>query len=148
MICAFFGHKDTPSSVKPTIEAVIRQIVERYPDTTFYVGHNGSFDRMVLSVLKELGSVSYAVVLAYLPSGEKSELYRDLPTIYPEGIENSPMRFAISYRNNWLVKQADIVICYITHNYGGAAQFVKKAENKGKIVYNIANLSENIDFFV
>lgn len=152
MICAFFGHKDTPESVKPSLEAAIRRIIENYPDTTFYVGHNGNFDKMVLSVIKNLSvefpDLSYAVILAYLPTEKSTERYNGLPTIYPEGIENTPLKYAISYRNNWIVKQADMIVCYITHSYGGAAQFVKKAENKGKIVYNVANLYENIDFFV
>lgn len=149
MICAFFGHKDSPESVKPLLEAAIRNIIEHYPDTTFYVGHNGNFDRMVLSVLKKLSAevpeISFVVILAYLPSGN---CYNGLPTIYPEGIECVPKRYAISYRNNWIVKQADTIICYITRDFGGAAQFVKKAENKGKTVYNVADLREDIDFFV
>lgn len=144
MICAFFGHKDSPESVRPLLEVAIRRIIEHYPDTTFYVGHNGNFDRMVLSVLKKLSAeiteLSYAVILAYLPTGKTAECYNGLPTIYPEGIESVPKKYAISYRNNRIVKQADMIICYIIHDFGGAAQFVKKAENKGKIVYNVANL--------
>lgn len=143
MICAFFGHKDTPESIKPTLELAIRQIIESYPDTKFYVGHNGSFDKMVLVVLKKLSedfpSMSYAVILAYLPT-EKDEFYSGLPTIYPEGIECVPKRYAISRRNDWIVKQADMVVCYITHSYGGAAKFVEKAYKKGKNVCNLANL--------
>lgn len=77
MICAFFGHKDSPESVRPLIEAAIRHTIEHYPDTTFYVGHNGNFDRVVLSVLKKLSTeiteLSYAVILAYLPTGKSAE---------------------------------------------------------------------------
>lgn len=150
MICAFFRHKDSPENVKPMIEAAIRQIMKRYPDTTFYVGHNGNFDRMVLSVLKKLSAeipaLSYAIIFAYLPTSKLAECYNGLTTVYPEGIECVPKRYAISYRNNWIVKQADMIICYITHDFGGAAQFVKKAENKGKTVYNVADLREDIDF--
>lgn len=152
MICAFFGHKDSPESVRPLLEVAIRRIIEHYPDTTFYVGHNGNFDRMVLSVLKKLSAeipeLSFAVILAYLQSGKTAECYNGLPTIYPEGIECVPKKYAISYRNNWIVKQADMIICYITHDFGGAAQFVKKAECNGKVVYNVADLRKDIDFFV
>lgn len=77
MICAFFGHKDSPESVRPLLEAAIRRIIEHYPDTTFYVGHNGNFDRIVLSVLKKLSAevpeLSFAVILAYLPTGKSAE---------------------------------------------------------------------------
>ena len=142
MICAFFGHKDTPESIRPLLESAVKKIIERYPDITFYVGNNGNFDRMVLSVLKSLSedfpTISYSVILAYLPIGKSAE-FDNLPTIYPEGIECVPKKYAISYRNDWIVKKADMVICYITHNYGGAAKFVEKACKKGKPVYNIAN---------
>lgn len=141
MICAFFGHKDTPESVKPALEAAVKQIIERYSDTTFYVGNNGNFDRMVLSVLKSLSedfpTISYSVILAYLSISKSSE-FDGLSTIYPEGIECVPKKYAISYRNDWIVRQSDMVICYITHNYGGAAKFVEKARKNGKIVYNLA----------
>ena len=143
MLCAFFGHKDTPESVKPVLEAAVKKIIERYPDITFYVGNNGNFDRMVLSILKSLSqdfpTISYAVILAYLPIGKSAE-FDGLSTIYPEGIESVPKKYAISYRNDWIVKKADMVICYITHNYGGAAKFVEKARKNGKFVYNLANL--------
>lgn len=149
MICAFFGHKDTPESIRPLLESAVKQIIAQYPDVTFYVGHNGNFDRMVLSVLKSLSenfpTISYAVILVYLPTSKSAE-FNNLPTIYPEGIECVPKKYAISYRNDCMVKKADMVICYITHNYGGAAKFVEKAESKGKTVYNIANLQKNIDF--
>lgn len=143
MICAFFGHKDTPDSIRPLLESATKQIIERYPDITFYVGNNGNFDRMVLSVLKSLSqdfpTISYAVILAYLPIGKSTE-FDGLPTIYPEGIECVPKKYAISYRNDWIIKKADVVICYITRSFGGAAKFVEKARKNGKIVYNLANL--------
>ncbi len=143
MICAFFGHKDTPESIRPLLELAVKQIIELYPDTTFYVGNNGNFDRMVLSVLKSLSedfpTISYSVILAYLPTGKSAE-FDGLPTIYPEGIEYVPKKYAISYRNDWIERQSGMVICYITHNYGGAAKFVEKACKKGKTVRNLANL--------
>ncbi len=154
MICAFFGHKDTPESVKPALEFTVKQIIERYPDTTFHVGNNGNFDRMVLSVLKslseEVANLSYAVILAYLPISKSAE-FDGLPTIYPEGIERVPKKYAISYRNDWIVKKADMIICYITHNYGDAAKFVEKARKNGKLYVillvcsstNITNLKNN-----
>jgi hypothetical protein len=37
-----------------------------------------------------------------------------------------------------MLKQSDYVVTYITHSYGGAAQFAKKAQNTGKEIINIA----------
>lgn len=146
MICSFFGHKDTPASVKTELKSEVTRVIERYPNTTFYVGHNGSFDSVVLSVLKELAikfpNISYAVILAYLPKDNSNDYFKDVSTIYPEGIEAVPKKYAISYRNDWMVKQSDMVICYITHSFGGAAKFVDKARRADKTVCNLADLKQ------
>lgn len=87
-----------------------------------------------------IGGTTYAVVLAYLPPERKDDLarfedYSD--TMYPEGIETVPKRFAIDWRNHWLLKQADYVVAYITHSWGGAAQYAELAAKKRKIVINL-----------
>ena len=49
-----------------------------------------------------------------------------------------PPRFAISKRNEWMLRQADYVVAYITHGWGDAAQYVGKAVRLGKVVVNLA----------
>lgn len=97
---------------------------------------------MVISLLKKTSAeytmISCTVILAYLPTGKTNIICCDLPTIYPEGIEYVPKKYAVSYRNDWIVRQADTVICYITHDFGGATKFVEKARKKGKTIYNIS----------
>ena len=53
-------------------------------------------------------------------------------SVFPEGIESVPPRFAISWRNRWMLDHADVVVTYITHGWGGAAQFAELAEKRGK----------------
>ena len=55
-------------------------------------------------------------------------------TILPDGIEDVPPRFAISYRNKWMLEKADYVITYVTHPTGGAALFKTAAQKLGKTV--------------
>ncbi len=62
----------------------------------------------------------------------------ELPTFYPEGIELAPKKFAISFSNNYMVNECDTVVCYISHDCGGAAQFVEKAKKRGKAIINLA----------
>jgi hypothetical protein len=38
-----------------------------------------------------------------------------------------------------MINKCDYVICYITHSFGGAAQFVEKAKRKGKTIINLAD---------
>ena len=77
------------------------------------------------------------MVLAYLPT-KKNEYEDHSNTILPEGIEAVPKRFAISWRNKWMINQADVVVTYVTHTYGGAAQFKAMAERQGKLVIELS----------
>ena len=106
----------------------------------FYVGHQGQFDAFVRSTLRELKQeypkINYAVVLAYMP-GKKTayESYSD--TMLPEWIESVHPRYAISWRNNWMLRQSDYVVTYVTHSWGGAYRFSEKARKQKKNVINI-----------
>ena len=60
-------------------------------------------------------------------------------TMLPEGIESVRPHYAISWRNNWMLKQSDYVVTYITHSYGGAAQYVNKATQQKKFVFYLGN---------
>lgn len=138
MTCSFFGHRDTPLGIREKLkETIIDLIVHRGADL-FYVGNHGNFDRLAAAILEELAAryphIRYYVVLAYLPNcGNDST-----PTIFPEGIENVPKRFAINFRNKFMVAQSNTVITYITHSFGGAAKFADIAYKKGKTVINLA----------
>ena len=86
------------------------------------------------------GYIRYAVVYAYLPTYPHPSPDEALPythTLLPDGIEKKPRRFAISYRNRWMVEHSDYVIAYVLYR-GGAMQFVELAQQKGKTVLNLA----------
>ena len=109
----------------------------------FYVGHQGQFDAYVHSELKKLKheypQMNYAVVLAYMPY--KKTKYGDYSdTMLPEGIESVHPRYAISWRNDWMLRQSEYVVTYITHTWGGAAQYVKKAKTQKKCILKLGSL--------
>lgn len=140
MTVTFFGHKDTPKEIEPTLRTTLVDLIENHDATKFYVGNNGIFDTMVRHQLEELShtySITYNVVLAYLPT-KKNEYDNFTNTLLPEGIETAPKRFAISYRNKWMVEQSDVVVTYVTHSFGGAAQFKELAERQGKMVIELS----------
>ena len=109
----------------------------------FYVGHQGQFDAYVHSELKKLKQeyprINYAVVLAYMP-GKKTEYDDYSDTMLPEGIESVHPHYAISWRNNWMLRESDYVVTYITHTWGGAYQYAEKGRRQKKIVINLKNL--------
>ena len=140
MTVTFFGHKDTPKEKEQTLLTTLVDLIENHGATEFYVGNNGNFDTLVRRQLEDLSQtypITYNVVLAYLPT-KKSEYDGFTNTLLPEGIETAPKRFAISYRNKWMLEQSDVVVTYVTHSFGGAAQFKAMAERQGKMVIELS----------
>ena len=138
--CTFFGHKDCPQTIQPKLSEVLIDLITNHDVDTFYVGNHGQFDALVRRSLKELKKeypkITYAVVLAYMP-GKPSEYEDYSDTMLPEGIETVHPRYAISWRNNWMLNHSDYVVTYITHSWGGAAKFAKKAGALKKIVISL-----------
>ena len=128
--CCFFGR----------LTEAITKLTDEIGIEDFYVGNQGGFDSLVLSVLKELAisnpKLRYSIVLAYLPTDHSAVC--DENTLYPEGMENVPKRYCIARRNDWMIEHSKYVICYVKHITGGATQFMKKAQRKNRIVINLA----------
>lgn len=146
MVCCFFGHKNVNSNLTECLLPILNELITEGVDS-FLVGNQGSFDSIVLHTLRLLKEkhphITYHIMLAYMP-GAKQEYssYDPMETLYPEGLESVHPRFAISWRNKWMIQEADVVVTYITHSWGGAAQFAELAERKKKRVINIASMMD------
>lgn len=86
---------------------------------------------MVTKIIKKLkskyGYISYAIVLAYIPKkDEENKEFFD--TLYPEGLELVPPKFAIEKRNRWMIERSEFVVVYVKDLCGGAAKFKEIAE--------------------
>ena len=138
-VCTFFGHRECYGLDEAVLRSAIEDLIHQGVDT-FMVGHQGQFDRMVRRCLRSLRiqypHIQYSVVLAYLPSdrGEPEDLS---DTMYPEGIETVHPKFAIDWRNRYLVDTADIALCYVNRTWGGAYKFARMAKRRGKTVINL-----------
>lgn len=131
MICTFIGNRDTPPEVEKPLEEAIVQLIEKGV-TTFYVGHQGHFDGMARRVLQRLKEtypeIACVVVLAYMNVDTRGMG----ETIYPEGLENVPPKFAIDFRNRYMLKMADHVITYVRFSFRGAGKYAEIAERMEK----------------
>ena len=151
-VCTFFGHGDCPGSIAPLLRSTIESLIRNNSVTMFYVGNHGRFDALARSALRELRAkypqIEYAVVLAYMPKEKDPFDNTDFSdTIFPEGIENVPRRFSISWRNKWMLSRSEYVITYVTHSWGGAAQFAELAKKQHKTVYDLAELTKRETVF-
>ena len=51
-------------------------------------------------------------------------------------------KLAITKRNEWMAEQADLILCYIERESGGAYKAVQYAKKLGKEVINLAEETE------
>lgn len=87
------------------------------------------------------------LVLSYMPGSASKQSYflEDYDgTIYPEGLETVPPRFAISHRNRWMVENSRRVICYVAVGYGGACTAMQYAKRKEREVINIKERADTV----
>lgn len=144
-VCAFFGHREIWSDIAEPLEQAVRTAIAD-GSTEFWVGGYGAFDvyatQCVRRIKKDFPGISLHLILAYLPTRKDplADIYDS--SIYPEGLELVPKRFAISKRNQWIVNNCDVVIAYVCNTYGGAYTALQLAKRKGRYIINIAELTK------
>lgn len=140
MNCAFFGHRNAPSEIKILLKEAILHLIQTEGVHNFFVGNNGNFDFYVQCVLKELKDegldICFDIVLSHL--GEIALSENQSETIFPEGLETVLPRFAISKRNDWLIKNSSFLIAYVTYTFSSSYQWMQKAAKKGLKIINLA----------
>ena len=147
---AFFGHRyiDNPLKVEELLEEQIRKLINEKEYVDFIVGRNGEFDQCVSSTVLRVrknhrdDNSALVLVLPY-PTAEYlnnedyfHEYYTDIEISNAASVAHP--KSAIQIRNREMVDRADLIICYIEHEKGGAWQTVKYAIEQGKTVINLA----------
>lgn len=146
MIVAFCGHSSyvkTQADEKRVLDILENMVGDTYCE--FFLGEYGAFDRFAYACAKKFKNTHSKCKLVYItPYNKCDEIQQERFDfiIYPE-LENVPPRYAISRRNKWIAEQADIVITYITHQYGGAYTTCLHAKRKNKQIFNIAQEIRN-----
>ncbi len=139
MVVTFLGHRNSPPDLQPQLESLLIHLIEHQGASHFYIGNHGNFDCLVRRTLEKLSScythIHFEVVLAYLPTKNKTACSF---SIFPEGLESVHPKYAITKRNRWMIEHSDCVVAYVTHHFGGAAQFLHIAEQKKKLIFNLA----------
>ena len=147
MIITFCGHALFSKSEECEHELLsfLEKIVGDEP-ADMYLGGYGAFDIFSYECCKKYKkthpNVSLIFVTPYVIMNNSEErLYfngRKYDCIlYPE-LEGRPLKYAISYRNRYMVDVADYVIAYIDHDWGGAYQTYKYAKRKKKPLLNLS----------
>ena len=132
----------------PRLNLVIDRLIVEENVCYFYVGGYGGFDRIAAAAVKrakqKYPDITLMLVLPYHPAE------RTVPapdgfdgTYHPEGLENTPRRYAIVRTNKIMVDTCDWLVCYVCHgasNSQNLLEYARRQEEKGLI--QIINISE------
>ena len=148
MICCGFGHRVMLMDVEKPLRETLERLVEERGVRVFYTGGMGEFDelfaRAVRSMKRECPSLRLALVMPYLT--ERLNLDKAFyeaqydEILIPAELDGVHPKAAIGLRNRWMVERSDVVIAALHRDFGGAAEAVRYAENRGKEVVRIAAL--------
>lgn len=150
----FFGHRniDNPFEIEKLLEKHIRKLIAEHEYVDFLVGRNGDFDMLVSSVILRVrrqyrnDNSSLTLILPYLTAEYKNNeesfcnYYTDVEISYAASTAHPKSAFQI--RNREMIDRADLIICAIKKQEGGAWQSVRYAIKKGKNVINILEEAE------
>ena len=150
MIISFAGHAHIASKnkVKEALKRWIRETISSEEAVTCYLGGYGDFDEICARVCREIkqeySNIRLVYVTPYISLSEQAKIKELLKyglydeSLYPP-IENVPLRFAISKRNEWMMTNADLVVVYVNQQYGGAYTSLQVARRKKKKIVNICD---------
>ena len=151
MTITFCGHSNfcgSEETERKILEFLERKVGDSQAD--MYLGGYGGFDDFAYRCCRKykdkhpntsLVFVAPYITLEYQRNHLKfqQDLYDSI--IYPE-IERIPKRYAIAYRNRYMVETADCVIAYVSHTWGGAYSTYKYAKRRGKEIFNLADFEK------
>lgn len=146
-IVAFFGHRDVmvTGSLEHKLEEVVQHLIlDGYRE--FWCCDQGNFDwvsRIVMRRMKKrYPDISLCCLCAYNPNRysklKQDFWFEDFDFIYPAEAAYGPQKFAILRRNKYIVEHADVFVCYVTRQSGGAYRALNLARQKGKRIFNLA----------
>ena len=147
--CFFIGHREADERLLPRLELTIERLIAEENVRYFYVGGYGGFDRITAAATKrakqKYPDITLMLVLPYHPAE------RAVPTpdgfdgtFHPEGLENTPRRYAIVRTNQIMVNTCDWLVCYVRHGASNSRNLLECAwrrEEKGLI--QIINIGES-----
>ena len=143
---AFIGHREIHDIiyVENTIEELVLDLLHRYEFVEFNLGRNGDFDICAASAIKraqnKYGTQNSSLNLI-LPYKSKDESY--FGKYYDEIIYTldnyTHFKSAIKKRNEWIIDNSDLLICYVEENrQGGAMTALKYAQTRRIKIVNLA----------
>ena len=146
-----FGHRDFDGHriLEKKLYPMLKDLILRKSFLEIYIGRNGEFDIYAATVVKRVQNLmgkENNELICVLPYPEKNiECYQKYydSVVIPECIGKTHPKGAITKRNKWMIKQADLCIFYVEQEKGGAYTALKYANKLKKQTINFAKRDKN-----
>lgn len=117
-VCAFFGHREIPEDLEPSLREAVIKAITQYGVTEFWDGCYGEFDalaaQVVISLKAQYPQIRLVQIYAYPPSG--SSLRRGYDRAFlPDILAGICDDTCIPRRNIWMAYQCDMIVGYVNH---------------------------------
>ena len=144
--CSFFGHRSIIDdvSVKQQLYEVVEELIVNQDVDTFLLGEMGDFEIIAGKVLQELKK-KYPHIVRETILCFSEQLQRDSKVSsewfhLDSAVSKCKRRGRIPKRNQMVVEQSDVIVCYINVPYGGAYTAYKRAVKKNKRIINLTQI--------
>ena len=147
--CFFIGHREADERLLPRLELTIERLIVEENVRYFYVGGYGGFDRIAAAAVKrakqKYPDITLMLVLSYHPAERAVPAPDGFDgTYYPEGLENTPRRYAIVRTNQIMVNTCDWLVCYVRHGASNSRNLLEYAQQReAKGLMQIVNMGES-----
>ena len=150
--CFFIGHREADERLLPRLELTVERLIVEENIRYFYVGGYGGFDRVSAAAVKRAKQkhpdITLMLALPYHPAERPTEAPTGFDGAYhPEGLENTPRRYAIVRTNQIMVDSCDWLVCYVRHGAGNSRnllEYARRRSEKGLIrIINIGECDED-----
>lgn len=145
----FAGHREVyQSKVRTRLAEELEKVVAEHNPILFYIGGMGDFDGMCAAEVRALKhrhpkqDIKLVLVEPYMKQSINEEgeylhmMYDEI--LIPMELAGIHYKKAITERNRWMVREADLLIAYVYRDFGGAVNTIKYAQKMKKEVLNLA----------
>ena len=147
--CFFIGHREADERLLPRLELVIDRLIRDENVRYFYVGGYGGFDRIAATAVKrakqKYPDITLMLVLPYHPAERAVPTPTGFDSTYhPEGLGNTPRRYAIVRANRIMIDNCDWLVCYVHHGASNSRNLLEYARRREeKRLIQIINIRES-----
>ena len=133
--CFFIGHREAEDRLRPRLELAVERLIREDGVRYFYVGGYGGFDRLAAAAVRRMKQkypdITLMLVLPYHPAERPTEAPDGFDgTYHPDGLENTPKRYAIVRANRIMVDACDWMVCYVRHGASNSRKLLEYAQRR------------------